>query len=167
MSALPSDPEQNHARCILALDLGTKCGYALRRRDGTIVHGTEVFTPRQRQHEGQRWVNFRAWLGRIIEAEQVHVIAFERVVFAHSSASASDVYGGFLAHMQALAAVRNIECVGVAVPTVKKHWTGSGRADKGAMIAAAKRRGFRPNGDNAADALAVLSWACEQEGAQC
>lgn len=164
MSALPSDSQQlAHARCILALDLGTKCGYALRRRDGSIVHGTEVFTPRKSWTPGQRWQRFRSWLSTVINEHQVHVIAFERVVFAHSSAAASDVYGGFKCLVEIAADQHRCELLDVAVPTVKKHWSGSGRADKAAMVAEAKRRGFRPDTDNAADALAVLSWACEQE----
>lgn len=32
---------------ILALDLGTKAGYALRRRDGAMRYGTVDFTPRK------------------------------------------------------------------------------------------------------------------------
>jgi len=165
MSALPSDTKQleTHARIVLALDLGTKCGYAVRRRDGSIIHGTEVFTPRKSWTPGQRWQRFRAWLSGAIVREQVHVIAFERVVFAHSSASASDVYGGFKALVEMAADQHRCELLTVAVPTVKKHWTGSGRADKAAMVAEAKRRGFRPDSDNDADALAVLSWACTQE----
>ena len=168
MSALPAlDPQQIHARNVLALDLGTKCGYALRRRDGSITHGTESFAPRKSWHEGQRWLNFRMWLTAIIEREQVHVIAFEAVMShgtkARQNILAAHAYGGFLACMHAVAATRNIECIGVAVPTAKKHWTGSGRADKTAMMAEAVRRGFNPDTDNAADALAVLSWACAQE----
>lgn len=164
MSALPSDSQQlAHARCILALDLGTKCGYAVRRRDGSIIHGTEVFTPRKSWTPGQRWQRFRRWLAETVEREQVHAIAYERVVFGHSSASASDVYGGFKALVEMAADAHRCELLDVAVPTVKKHFTGSGRADKAAMVAEAKRRGFRPDTDNAADALAVLSWACTQE----
>lgn len=164
MSALSiSDPEHMHARCILALDLGTRTGYALRRRDGTVSYGTEVFTPRKSWTPGQRWQRFRRWLAETVEREQVHAIAYERVVFGHSSASASDVYGGFKALVEMAADAHRCELLEVAVPTVKKHFTGSGRADKAAMLAEAKRRGFRPDTDNAADALAVLSWACEQE----
>lgn len=167
MSALPMDPEQAEirARTVLALDLGTKCGYALRRRDGTIIHGTEVFTPRKSWTPGQRWQRFRSWLSTVINENQVHVIAFERVVFAHSSASASDVYGAFKCLVEIAADQHRCELLDVAVPTVKKHFTGSGRADKTAMIAEAKRRGFRPDSDNAADALAILSWACAREDA--
>lgn len=148
---------------ILALDLVTNTGWAVRRRDGTISYGTEKFQLNKKQHPGQRWINFQHWLHRILESENVHQLVFENVVFGHSSSAANNAYGAFLGFVQACAATRNIECLGVAVPTVKKAWTGSGRADKAAMIEQAKKRGFDPDSDNAADALAILSWAVLQE----
>jgi crossover junction endodeoxyribonuclease RuvC len=39
--------------------------------------------------------------------------------------------------------------------TVKKHFAGTGRADKLAIIEACRRRGWNPDDDNHADALAV------------
>src|SRR5690606_32001818 len=51
--------------------------------------------------------------------------------------------------------------------SVKKHWTGNGRAEKADMIHHAKLRGFDPQDDNAADALGLLSCAmsiiCNEE----
>lgn len=148
---------------ILALDLGTYTGYALRRRDGTVIHGTEHFMQRRAWHPGQRFVNFRLWLGEFLEAQKVHLVIYENVVFGHSSTQAANVYGGFLATMLMCAALRNLECTPVAVPTIKKSWTGRGHAKKADMIAEARRRGFMPVDDNAADALAVLHWAIAQE----
>ena len=49
--------------------------------------------------------------------------------------------------------------------TIKKHATGKGNAGKAAMIAAARARGFAPQDDNEADALALLAWAVAQEDA--
>ncbi len=50
------------------------------------------------------------------------------------------------------------------VSTIKRHVTGKGNADKAAMIAAVKARGFNPVDDNEADALAILLWATETQG---
>ena len=47
---------------------------------------------------------------------------------------------------------------------VKKFATGKGNADKAAMIAAARARGFSPADDNEADAIAILHWAIETNG---
>jgi len=161
----PSDLEKinTHARNVLGLDLGTHTGWALRRRDGTISHGTENFTPGRNWTAGQRWMRYRSWLSALIDREQIHAITFERVVFGHSSASASDVYGGFRALTEMVADAHHCELSSVAVPTIKKHWTGHGHAKKLEMIAEAKRRGFRPIDDNASDALAILHYAISQE----
>lgn len=150
-------------RNILALDLGTKTGWAVATRDGRRLCGTESFAPRASWTPGQRWLRFRAWLCEQLQRWDVHALAYERVVFGHSSSASSDVYGGFKALVEMTVEGRNIDLLTVAVPTVKKHWTGSGRADKATMLAEAKRRGFRPDSDNAADALAVLDWAVAQE----
>jgi Holliday junction resolvasome RuvABC endonuclease subunit len=50
------------------------------------------------------------------------------------------------------------------VGTIKRHVTGRGNADKVAMVAAVRARGFKPADDNEADALALLLWAIETEG---
>jgi hypothetical protein len=48
--------------------------------------------------------------------------------------------------------------------TGKRYATGKGNADKAAMIAAMRARGFAPTDDNEADALALLLWATDAEG---
>jgi len=52
----------------------------------------------------------------------------------------------------------------VPVGTIKRHATGKGNADKAAMMAAARARGFSPADDNEADAIAILLWALETRG---
>ena len=42
--------------------------------------------------------------------------------------------------------------------------TGKGNANKDAIIAAARARGFSPVDDNEADAIAILLWAMETQG---
>lgn len=149
---------------ILALDLGTKTGYALRRRDGTLRYGTEVFTPQASWTPGQKWQRYRAWLSKIIAEEAVNLIVFEDVK-AHGKGAvlAAHAYGGFRAMLEMVADGHRVRLVPVGVGVVKKHWTGKGNADKGAMVEQAKARGFRPETDNDADALAILHWAIEQE----
>ena len=60
--------------------------------------------------------------------------------------------------------LRGIPYEGVPVGTIKRHATGKGNANKAAMIAAAKARGFSPADDNEADAIAILHWAIETQG---
>lgn len=146
---------------ILALDLGTATGWATLNRDGVIACGTETFPSGKRNHPGQRWAAFRAWLNRTIENGQVHAIAYEDVK-RHLGTDAAHAYGAFRALLEMVAASHNVQLLPVGVGTIKKTWTGRGNADKAAMLAEAKRRGFQPESDDAADALAILSWATLQ-----
>lgn len=150
---------------ILALDLGTKCGYAIRNRDGKIVHGTEAFTPRKSWTPGQRWQRFRGWLSETIVKNQVNAIVYEDVR-RHIGTDAAHAYGAFLALMELAADSHRLTLAPVGVGVIKKHWTGRGNAKKDEMLAEAKRRGFRPETDNDADALAILDWAIKQEASR-
>ncbi|CUJ00852.1 hypothetical protein [Achromobacter aegrifaciens] len=149
---------------ILALDLGTKLGWAIQSRDGRIAHGTEVFTPRASWAAGQRWLRARAFLAELITSRQVHVIAYEDVK-RHMGTDAAHAYGAFLCLVEMLADSHRIRLMPVGVKTIKKFWTGNGDADKNAMKAQARVRGFHPETDNDADALAILHWAVAQEKA--
>ncbi|WOB75914.1 hypothetical protein [Achromobacter xylosoxidans] len=147
---------------ILALDLGTKLGWALQMRDRPITHGTESFAPRKSWSPGQRWQRFRTFLHEVVAHNNVHVIAYEDVK-RHAGTDAAHAYGAFLALTELVADSHRARLVPVGVGTIKKHWTGKGNADKAAMEAQARARGFRPESDNDADALAILHWAVAQE----
>lgn len=140
---------------ILALDLGTKLGWAIRARDGRVVHGTEVFTPRASWSPGQRWLRARSFLTDLIVRHQATVIAYEDVK-RHMGTDAAHADGAFLCIVQMVADSHRAALQPVGVKTIKKFWTGNGNADKDAMTAQAKARGFRPESDNDADALAIL-----------
>lgn len=166
-ASAPEAKPEVHARNVLALDLGTHTGWALRRRDGTITHGTESFSPRKSWGPGQKWKRYRSWLLELLNREQIHAVAYELVIRheVHGKAlwDSAHAYGAFQAYTFEACESFNIIPDGVNLATVKKHWTGSGRAKKPDMIAEARRRGFRPDTDNAADALAILHWAIDQE----
>ena len=48
--------------------------------------------------------------------------------------------------------------------TIKRFITGKGNADKEAVMAAVRARGFHPADDNEADAIAILLWAIKTKG---
>lgn len=149
---------------ILAIDIGAQCGWALGTRDGAVRAGSESFAPAKHGGQGQRWLAFRQWLtdtGRA--AGEVHAVYYEDVK-RHEGVLAAHAYGGFLAMLQAWCATNRIPMYAVGVGAIKKHWTGKGNADKEAMVAEAKRRGYTPVDDNHADALAILSYARQAEG---
>jgi len=144
---------------ILALDLGTTTGWALRQLDGTISSGTVAFKPQRFEGGGMRFLRFKRWLNELRQtAGDIQGVVLEEVR-AHAGVDAAHAYGGFLGHLTAWCEQHHIPYQGVPVGTIKKHATGKGNAGKAAMIAAAQARGFQPQDDNEADALALLHWA--------
>jgi hypothetical protein len=151
-------------RAVLALDLGTTTGWALRSRDGGITSGTMTFKPSRFEGGGMRYLRFQHWLGEIAWlAHGLRQVVFEEVR-AHVSTDSSHVHGGFLATLTAWCEQRGVPYEGVPVGTIKRFATGKGNADKAAMIAAIRARGFDPADDNEADAIALLLWATEGHG---
>ena len=152
------------AGAMLALDLGTTTGYAIRTADGAIASGTVSLRPSRYDGGGMRYLRFRAWLDRVAE-ETVGIAAIHyEEVRRHLSTDAAHVHGGLLATLSAWGELKAIPYQGVPVGTIKRHVTGKGNADKASVIAAIRARGFNPADDNEADALAILIWATETSG---
>jgi Holliday junction resolvasome RuvABC endonuclease subunit len=82
----------------------------------------------------------------------------------HAGTDAAHVHGGLLATLTSWCEQRSLPYQGVPVGTIKRFATGKGNADKQAMIAAVRERGFEPADDNEADAIAILLWALLTEG---
>ena len=141
---------------ILALDLGTTTGWALRGSDGHITSGSEIFRPQRFEGGGMRFLRFKRWLTELkAVADGIDALHFEEVR-RHASTDAAHAYGGFLATLTAWCEHHQIPYQGVPVGTIKKHATGKGNADKTAMVAAVRALGHQPTDDNEADALALL-----------
>ena len=151
-------------RCLLALDLGTTTGWAIRSHDGLITTGTTSFRPGRYDGGGMRYLRFTNWLTEIDRLSgPIEAIYFEEVR-RHVGTDAAHVYGGLMATLETWAELRGVPYQGVPVGTIKKFWTGLGNANKQAMIDAARARGFSPTDDNEADAIAILLWAIETQG---
>jgi hypothetical protein len=151
-------------RCILALDLGTTTGWALRGPDALITSGTASFRPGRFDGGGMRYLRFTNWLGELDHLSgPIAAIWFEEVR-RHAGTDAAHVFGGLLAVLTSWAELRGVPYQGVPVGTIKKFLTGQGNAPKQAMIDAARKRGFSPVDDNEADAIAILLWAIETRG---
>ena len=147
---------------ILAIDLGTTTGWALRTGDGQVVSGTAAFRPGRFEGGGMRFLRFRGWLDEMASTSGMPTAIYFEEVRRHVGVDAAHVYGGLMATLSAWCEQRGVPYAGVPVGTIKKHATGKGNADKAAMIAAAKACGFNPADDNEADALALLAWATDQ-----
>ena len=158
-----SDHWQPSMPSILALDLGTQAGWALRDRDGGVTSGSESFKPQRFEGGGMRYLRFKRWLTEIKQScDGIDAVYFEEVR-RHAGVDAAHAYGGFMAHLTAWCEHHQIPYQGVPVGTIKKHATGKGNANKDQMISAARLRGHAPADDNEADAIALLLWAIETQ----
>lgn len=145
---------------LLALDLGTKTGWAT-SANGVVASGTANFSATRWEGGGMRYLRFTRWLDEIGRDGLSHI--YYEQVRRHAGTDAAHVYGGLMATLTAWSELRGVPYAGVPVGTIKKHATGKGNANKAAMIAAAEARGFAPADDNEADALALLDLMLDKD----
>lgn len=172
---------------VLALDLATSTGWALRDSSGQVTSGVQTFDLRRGESAGMRFLRFRAWLREVMAlaysrdlgraAREKGVVAFEQA--HHRGGHATSLAVGLVTVVLEEAAAQGWETTSVHTATLKKHATGKGNADKlGMLYAAVTRwpsqwadvplsvrieRGSEGDADRA-DALCVLAWALEQIG---
>jgi len=146
----------------LALDCATRTGWAF-GAPGVLRSGCEVFPLRKGADPVLRVHEFRVWLDQQLDEFRPHVVVYELPVPSHTSLAQRDLSVGFVTELRIAAALHGIPYQGLAGATLKKRATGSGRADKALMIAAARRDfpqlGATLTDDNEADALLLLAWA--------
>ena len=148
---------------ILALDLGTTTGWAS-LIGGIVQSGRVSFRPSRYDGGGMRYLRFRRWLEQLdLDAGPIEAIYFEEVR-RHLGTDAAHIYGGLLAVLTSWGEELGIAYQGVPVGTIKRFIAGKGNADKAAVIAAVRAKGFAPVDDNEADAIAILLWAIETRG---
>ncbi|WP_341823696.1 Holliday junction resolvase [Wolbachia endosymbiont (group A) of Agelastica alni] len=140
---------------MLTLDLGKQTGWAI-LTDGVIQSGSENFHGSRFSGGGMHFLNFRRWLNEMRERfSDIEAVYFEEVR-RHLGTDAAHCYGGFLAHLTAWCEENNIPYQGVPFKTIKRFITGKGNASKSEVIEAVKGKGFFPQDDNEADALALM-----------
>jgi hypothetical protein len=134
---------------ILAIDLGTRTGWAL-RSSGQIFSGYVDFKTSRHEGGGYRYLRFRRWLDEqwLMKPSAVY---YEEV---------RHIYGGLLATLTAWCEEHKIPYCGVGVGTIKKFVANKGNASKEEVLAAIHAKGYEDVlDDNQADALAILFWA--------
>lgn len=160
------------ARSLLALDLGTRTGWALALGpfDGgeprTWCSGVQDFKGGRYEGGGMRFLRFRSWLTDMKATSSVDAVVFEEVR-RHRGTDAAHVYGGLLAILTSWCEHHGIPYIGLGVSAIKRHATGRGNASKLDMIEAAAKRGpcrQVTNDDNQADAVCILNCALEGAG---
>lgn len=143
---------------ILALDLGKQTGWAI-FTDGVIQSGSESFHGSS-SNKGH-FLNFRNWLNSL---EHKFTEVYFEEVRRHLGTCAAHCYGGFLAFLIAWCEEKNIFYEGVSVKTIKRFITGKGNASKSDVIEAVREKGFSPQDDNEADALALIFYITNLNG---
>lgn len=155
---------------ILALDMATKTGWALRDSEGRVTSGVQDFSLRRGESSGMRLLRFRRWVRELLsvdhEAEAVKLVAYEQPVIHRkrrqlNASVAHNLEGVLLPELESVEA----DYTNVTPAELKRHATGKGNCGKPAMIDAARARWDRePQDDNEADALCVLAWAMDEIG---
>ena len=138
---------------ILALDLGTKCGWCSEDENGVLN-----LKPSTHETAGERYRKFKQWLDDYLWT--VDQVVYEEV-HAHIGTEAAHVYGGLVAVLQCACLEKGIEYKGISVQAIKKHATGNGNAKKDAMVVAATLKFPKINviDDNHSDALHLYDYA--------
>jgi Holliday junction resolvasome RuvABC endonuclease subunit len=144
---------------LLALDLGTKCGFAVGRHAAgepkVLVSGVADFSLDRFAGGGMRFLKFTQWLNRIYDFTQFERVAYEGVR-GHKGVTAAHIYGGLMATLTGWCEEKGLPYEGVPVGTIKKFIAGKGNAGKSDVIEAVRALGYEPKDDNEADAVAIF-----------
>ncbi len=145
---------------ILALDIGTSCGWAALGDDDRVRSGTWDISVDRGQADGWRYVHLRRHL---VKLEGVELVAIEKTQWMQGAAI--EVHAGITATIACWAAERGIEFMQVHNGTLKKFITGRGNAEK-ELVAEYVAKRFPEQlikTTDQSDALGVLLWAIHQK----
>lgn len=150
---------------ILALDLGTKTGWALCNSQGVVKSGSINFMNTRFESVGMRYLKFNEWMTNLnLECGKFDIIYFEEVN-RHLGTAAAHAYGAYMGHLMSWCELNKIPYQGIGVGTIKKSATGKGNANKEDMADAAKKLiGHFPADDNEADAICLLYHVMKNKG---
>lgn len=158
---------------VLALDIGTRCGWALAVDDKLVASGGLDLTPRPGDHPGRRYQRLQEWLNgspaisRLGEVQAGLILALEdvrnhsrrdratgRVV---TGVTAAHVYGGLRAVAEAWAYGRGVSTcpVGVGVWKQTLGLSGGPHATKEAVFERVVALGYAPRSQDEADAIGI------------
>jgi hypothetical protein len=146
--------KQAKTPAILALDLGTRTGWAFSPTRGVIISGSWDLSP-GRGDEALRYQRLRNTLDEFwfLNASNDFEVLYEQ---AHRIPGTQACRAELLRPLKAWCGERDIIPQPVGIGQIKKFWTGRGNATKDEMVAEARARGFDPVEDDEAAALALL-----------
>lgn len=143
---------------VLALDPGQRTGWATSGGAcGTLDFSGKMW--------GEISAEFRPWLSRMLREHAIQALACERVFVGNNDDTALAL--GLVWDACAMARQHNVEFMECQSQAAKKALgivakRGERAAGKAAVMAAAIARGWRPQAQHEADAIAVLAWAEER-----
>lgn len=147
-------------RCpLLALDLGSKTGWALLSEfGGSITSAAWHYRPSPFPHPGEVFTQYHEFLGSLVREGGVQHIVYEVPFHRGANRRTELVMVGLEAMTLAVAQVYSVPVDSLNAATIKKRVTGKGNAKKSEVQAALRVRGLLRNkaGDDEADAIAVL-----------
>lgn len=152
---------------ILALDVGTDAGYALRNTTtNELTSGHFAYKKKPEHRPGRRYIEFENCLDSLAADRSIVRVCCEEPMGNYRSHAATLVVSGYICLLQAWCEKMRLPYRGYPQKTIKKFATGSGAAKKPEMIAAAKERWPERNvkTDDEADALWVLELDRSESG---
>jgi Holliday junction resolvasome RuvABC endonuclease subunit len=148
---------------ILALDPGHALGYAVDGSEpGELVTGV-CDLPRGGQDRGKTYSYFATWLEMTVNQYGVTVLAWEApIIFGGKKGSTMKTNAATIEFAFGLAAIAEMVghrlgliCWKAPLGTVRLHFTGNGKADKGQVYARCLALGYDVTSLDAADAAAI------------
>ena len=149
---------EEKAKTILAVDLGTTTGWAIRNEFG-ITSGSMSFKPTRFEVGDMRYLQFQKWLEKLTKLD----IVYFKEVRRDFEVDASNSYGGFLRTLITWCEMKKIPYQSLSVGATKQFIARKGNATKLEVINAVEMLGYRPTDDNEAKALAILYLAMHRE----
>lgn len=141
---------------ILAVDPGTKCGWAIGELGCVPTCGTFNLTPDRWTSLGARVIRLKQLLEQFFDSG-LDLVVYEEVR-GHKGVDAAHVYGAIVSAIQEMCLKWKVPFESIPVGTIKKFATGKGNSNKEAMMEAARARGWVIEDDNQADALFMLAY---------
>lgn len=140
---------------IIAFDLGSTLAWASNIDDNYSWAHVKV--------EGIRSHRLGRFLHHLLTSEnwiKAHDVVVFETPFARGRDATRSLWG-MAGLLEACTTRHGLPIVDVAVPTIKKFATGSGKGAKVSMIAAAQRMGYKGENEHEADAFCLLKYAEE------
>lgn len=160
---------------VLALDIALRCGWACDSHQPGVPRSSTFRAPSTIAgadggvDRGASFLGFHTWLRSQIIETKAQALVYEAPMVTVGNKTVARNFGtsdatirllhGFQAIAEACAESAAIPCYEKAVSSVRKHFCGSGRADKQQVMMRCRQLGWVFVDDNAADALALWSLA--------